>query len=81
MTPQNTRTEGRWCNIIILNVLAPSVEKSSDYKESFVKLISHKSSGYDQIPAELIKAVGRTILLGMICNKEMLCCHCFSTFL
>jgi len=26
---------GRWCNIIVLNVRAPSEEKSDDSKESF----------------------------------------------
>jgi len=26
---------GRWCNIIVLNVLAPSEEKSGDSKDSF----------------------------------------------
>jgi len=26
---------GRWCNIIILNVHAPSEEKSDDAKDSF----------------------------------------------
>ena len=81
VTAQSTRNEGRWCNTIVLNVLARSEEKSDDSKDSFEKLKSHKSPGDDQIPAQLIKAVGRTILLGMICNKEMLCRHCFSTFL
>jgi len=28
---------GRWCNIIILNVHAPSEEKSDDSKDSFYK--------------------------------------------
>ena len=27
---------GRWCNIIVLNVHAPSEEKSADSKESFM---------------------------------------------
>ena len=26
---------GRWCNIIVLNVLAPSEEKSDESKDSF----------------------------------------------
>ena len=26
---------GRWCNIIVLNVQAPSKEKSDDSKDSF----------------------------------------------
>ena len=26
---------GRWCNVIVLNVLAPSEEKSVDSKDSF----------------------------------------------
>ena len=26
---------GRWCNIIVLNVQAPSEEKSDDLKDSF----------------------------------------------
>ena len=43
-----------------------------------VKLKSHKSSGFDQIPAELIKAGGRTIrseihkLIISVWNKEEL---------
>jgi len=28
---------GRWCNIIVLNVQAPSKEKSDDSKESFMR--------------------------------------------
>ena len=28
---------GRWCNIIILNVHAPSEEKSDDLKDSFMR--------------------------------------------
>ena len=29
--------QGRWCNIIVLNVHAPSEEKSDDSKDSFYK--------------------------------------------
>jgi len=28
---------GRWCNIIVLNVLAPSEEKSDDSKDIFMR--------------------------------------------
>jgi len=28
---------GRWCNVIVLNVYAPSEEKSDDSKDSFYK--------------------------------------------
>ena len=29
---------GRWCNIIVLNVHAPSEEKSEDSKDSFMRI-------------------------------------------
>jgi hypothetical protein len=29
---------GRWCNIIVLNVHAPSEEKSDDSKDSFIRI-------------------------------------------
>jgi hypothetical protein len=32
---------GRWCNIIFLNVHAPSGEKSDDSKDSFFKEFEH----------------------------------------
>jgi len=38
---------------------------ASDVELAIDKLKSHKSQGIDQIPAELIKAGGRTICLGI----------------
>ena len=32
---------GRWCNIIVLNVHAPSEEKSDDSKGSFNEALEH----------------------------------------
>ena len=41
---------GRWCNIVVLNVHAPSEEKSDDSEDSFMgifsPLISNHSTSY-----------------------------------
>ena len=33
----NTELRGRWCNAIVLNVLAPTEEKSDDSKYRFMR--------------------------------------------
>ena len=38
---------GRWCNIIVLNVHAPSKEKRCDYKDSFDEELEQ---GFDHFP-------------------------------
>jgi hypothetical protein len=63
-----------------INTAEPLVPEPSalEVESDIEKLKSHKSSGIDQIPAELIKADGRTIrcaihkLIIAICNKEEL---------
>ena len=47
---------GRWCNIIVLNVHAPSEEKSDDSKDSFYEELEQV---FDHFPKYLMK-----ILLG-----------------
>ena len=42
---------GRWCNIIVLNVHAPSEEKSDDSKDGFLRVIR---AGYANIGRENI---------------------------
>jgi hypothetical protein len=38
---------GRWCNIIVLNVHAPTEEKSDDSKDSFYEQLEQ---GFDHFP-------------------------------
>ena len=47
---------GRWCNIIVLNVYAPSEDKSDDSKDSFYKELEQV---FDHFPRYHMK-----ILLG-----------------
>ena len=55
-----------------------SEPSAAEFELAIVKLKSHKSPGIDQIPAELIKAGGRTIcleirkLINSIWKKEKL---------
>jgi hypothetical protein len=63
-----------------IHTAEPMVPEQSAFEVELAieKLKSHKSPGTDQIPAELIKADGRTIrcaihkLIISICNKEEL---------
>jgi len=63
-----------------IHTAEPLVPEPSDFEVELAieKLKSHKSPGIDQIPAELIKAVGRTVrcviqkLIISIWNKEEL---------
>jgi len=65
---------------IRLHTAEPLVPESSasEFEQAIDKLKSHKSPGIDQIPAELIKAGGRTIcleihnLIALIWKKEKL---------
>jgi hypothetical protein len=43
---------GHWCNIIILNVHAPSEDKSNDVKDSFYEKLGHV---FHQLPRHDIK--------------------------
>jgi len=48
--------KGRWCNIVLLNVHAPSEEKSDDSKDSFYEELEQV---FDHLPKYCMK-----ILLG-----------------
>jgi hypothetical protein len=43
---------GRWCNIIVLNVHAPSEEKSDESKDSFMRNWSRFFLSFSQVPYE-----------------------------
>ena len=53
-------SEVRQTEIHIAELLVPETS-AFDVEMAFEKLKGHKSVGIDQIPAKLIKAVGRTI--------------------
>jgi hypothetical protein len=43
---------GRWCNIIVLNVQAPSREKSDDSKDSFYEKLEQVFLSLTKVPSE-----------------------------
>jgi hypothetical protein len=43
---------GRWCNIIVLNVHAPSEEKKDESKDSFYEELKQVFLSFPQVPYE-----------------------------
>ena len=45
---------GRWCNIIVLNVHAPSEEKSDDSKDSFYEELDHVFNNFPKYKMKIL---------------------------
>jgi hypothetical protein len=56
------KLRGRWCHIIVLNVHAPTEDKTDDVKDSFYEELERV---FDKFPKYLLK-----ILLGDFSAKE-----------
>jgi hypothetical protein len=50
---------GRWCNIIVLNVHAPTVDKIDDIKDRFYEELEHV---FDKFPKYHMKIGGHAVV-------------------